>query len=455
MDAISENGTASARATAQPVLGAERIAAIDVLRGVAVLGILLMNITGFALPFAASFDPTVGGGHTGSNLWVWAVGAVLFEGKMRAIFSMLFGAGMLVLTSRLEQRGLAAEAADIYYRRLLWLLAFGLVHAYFIWWGDILFFYAVLGLLLYPLRRLSARVLIAAGLVLLLIGAGRSLASAIDMRATRDAAKSAEAAAAAGQSLTDEQKRAQAASNEQASGPRPSAEELSKEIEAYRGSYLDAFRQRTGLLTSGQPQWLFNYFVYDIGGMMLLGIGLLKLRVFTAALPMRAYMALAAVGYGIGIPVATLAVSHDIRSGFEPLTLAFGTVLHALARIPVALGHVAVVMLVCKAGVVRWLRTALAAVGQTAFSCYIAESLICTTLFYGYGFGLFARLDRFQQLLVVLAVWVVLLIVSPLWLKRFRFGPLEWLWRSLTYLERQPMRLDRLADSSPAAAQVR
>jgi uncharacterized protein len=113
------------------------------------------------------------------------------------------------------------------------------------------------------------------------------------------------------------------------------------------------------------------------------------------------------------------------------------------------------VMLVCKAGVVRWLRTALAAVGQTAFSCYIAESLICTTLFYGYGFGLFARLDRFQQLLVVLAVWVVLLIVSPLWLKRFRFGPLEWLWRSLTYLERQPMRLDRLADSSPAAAQVR
>src|SRR4029453_12938430 len=105
MDAISENGTASARATAQPVLGAERIAAIDVLRGVAVLGILLMNISGFALPFAASFDPTVGGGHTGSNLWVWAVGAVLFEGKMRAIFSMLFGAGMLVLTSRLEHRG--------------------------------------------------------------------------------------------------------------------------------------------------------------------------------------------------------------------------------------------------------------------------------------------------------------------------------------------------------------
>jgi uncharacterized protein len=364
---------------------------------------------------------------------------------------MLFGAGMLVLTSRLEQRGLAAQAADIYYRRLLWLLAFGLVHAYFIWWGDILFFYAVLGLFLYPLRRLSARVLIAAGAVLLLIGAGRSLASAIDMRAARDAATSAEAAAAAGQTLSDQQKQAQAAWKKQVSGARPSAEELSKEIAAYRGSYLDALRQRSGFLTSGQPQWLYNYFVYDIGGMMLLGIGLLKLRVFTAGLPIRAYLVLAAVGYGIGIPVATLAVSHDIRSGFDPLTMAFGTVLHALARTPVALGHVAVVMLVCKAGLVQWLRTALAAVGQTAFSCYIAESLICTTLFYGYGFGLFARLDRFQQLLVVLAVWVVLLIVSPIWLRWFRFGPLEWLWRSLTYLEWQPMRLRRLADSSPAA----
>jgi uncharacterized protein len=439
----------TATPAARPVLGSERVAAMDVLRGVAVLGILLMNIAGFAMPFAASFDPTLGGGHTGRNLQVWAIGAVLFEGKMRAIFSMLFGAGMLVLTTRLERRGLAAEAADVYYRRLLWLLAFGLIHAYFIWWGDILFFYAVLGLFLYPLRRLSPRLLIVAGSVLLLILAGRSLSSAIEFRQARDAARSAESAAAAGQSLTDEQKQAMTTWNDQLRGVRPRAEELAKEIAAYRGTYLDALTQRAGFLVSGHPQWLYTYFVFDIGGMMLLGIALLKLNVFTAELSSRAYAAIAVIGYGCGIPLATFAVAHDIRSGFEPVGMAFGTVLHALARTPVALGHVAVVMLVCQGRLVPWVTRRLAAVGQTAFSCYIAESLICTTIFYGYGFGLFGRVDRFQQLLVVLAVWLVLLAVSPIWLRNFRFGPLEWLWRSLTYLERQPM---RVVDRAPAAS---
>src|SRR4029453_6469567 len=154
------NGLLTVSASAGPALGAERVRAMDTLRGVAVLGILLMNILGFAYPFAASFDPTVAGGVTGANLWIWAVNTTLFEGKMRAIFSMLFGAGMLVLTSRLEQRGLGAQAADVYYRRVLWLLAFGLIHAYFIWWGDILFFYAVLGLFLFPFRRLPAWTLV-------------------------------------------------------------------------------------------------------------------------------------------------------------------------------------------------------------------------------------------------------------------------------------------------------
>ena len=442
-------------AHAGPVLGVERIAAMDVLRGVAVLGILLMNITGFAWPFAASFNPTVGGGTTGLNLWVWGVNTVLFEGKMRAIFSMLFGAGMLVLTSRLEQRGLAAESADVYYRRLLWLLAFGLLHAYFIWWGDILFFYAVLGLFLYPLRRLSARTLMVAGLALLLIGAGRGLWSAMDLRWAQQAGRAAEAAAASGQTLTDEQKRALTAWNEQRQrGGGPPAEELTRETAAYRGTYPDTLFWRVGFLSSEQPQWLYSYFVFDIGGVMLLGIGLLKLRFLDAGLPLRTYIAIAVVGYGVGIPIAAVAVSHDIRSGFDSTTMALGSVLHAVARLPVAFGHIAVVMVVWKAGVLRWLTQPLAAVGQTAFSCYIAQSLICTTLFYGYGFGLFARLERYQQMLVVLAVWLVLLIVSPLWLRRFRFGPLEWLWRSLTYLERQPMRLRQRDAALPTPAAV-
>jgi uncharacterized protein len=433
-----------------PVLGEERIRAMDTLRGVAVLGILLMNILGFAYPFAASFDPTLAGGTTGVNLWIWAANTTLFEGKMRAIFSMLFGAGMLVLTSRLEARGRAAEAADIYYRRLLWLLAFGLVHAYFIWWGDILFFYAVLGLFLFPLRRLSSRTLVIAGLVLLLIGAGRGLLSALDLRGVRAAAQAADAAASRGQTLTDAEKQAQSTWQERVKDAKVDPEALNKEIAAYRGSYLDGLRQRAGFLASGQPQWLYHFFVFDIGGMMLLGIGLLKAGVLSGRLSSRAYAVLALGGYGVGVPLAALAVSHDISSAFDPATMGMGSVLHAIARVPVALGHVAVVMLICRAAILRWITSSLSAVGQMAFSCYVAESLICTTLFYGYGLGWFSHLQRYQLYIVVLSVWAVLLIVSPIWLARFTFGPLEWVWRSLTYLHRQPMRPTPAPAETPA-----
>ncbi len=424
---------------------------MDTLRGVAVLGILLMNILGFAYPFAASFDPTVAGGVTGANLWIWAVNTALFEGKMRAIFSMLFGAGMLVLTSRLEQRGLGAQAADIYYRRVLWLLAFGLIHAYFIWWGDILFFYSVLGLCLFPFRRLSARALVAAGVVLLLIGAGRNLPSAIELNAVQAAARAADRAAAGGQPLRDDQKAAQKAWQDRLKEARPKPDDLKRETDAYRGTYASAFEQRAGFLITGHPKWLYHFFVYDIGGMMLVGIGLMKLGVFTARLSFQAYALFALVGYGVGLPLASFAVSRDISTGFDPATVALGSTLHAIGRLPIALGHVAVVMLVCKAGVLRWITAPLAAVGQTAFSGYILTSLICTTIFYGYGFGQFGYLQRYQLYVIVIGVWLFLLVASPLWLTRFRFGPLEWAWRSLTYVQRQPMRIVR-STPGPVAA---
>ena len=436
-------------AAASPVLGAERISAMDTLRGVAVLGILLMNILGFAYPFVASFDPRAAGGVTGANLWIWAANTTLFEGKMRAIFSMLFGAGMLVLTSRLEQRGLGAQAADVYYRRLLWLLVFGLIHAYFIWWGDILFFYSVLGLFLFPFRRLPARVLVTAGVVLLLIGAGRGLLGALDVRAVKAAAHAADTAAAAGQTLTDAQKDAQKAWAERVKQSAADPEALKRETDAYLGGYISGLRQRAGFLATGHPKWLYHFFIFDIGGMMLVGIGLLKMNVFTARLSFRHYALLALFGYGVGVPLASLAVWDDVTSGFDPVTVALGSVVHAVARLPVALGHVAIVMMICKAGILRWITMPLSAVGQTAFSGYILTSIICTTIFYGYGFGQFGRLDRYQLYMIVVGVWLVLLIVSPLWLKRFRFGPLEWLWRSLTYVQRQPMSVRALPGASP------
>ena len=442
LDALGDEAAGTpATATTAPLAISERVRSIDVLRGVAVLGILLMNITGFALPFSASFDPSVAGGASGASLWVWAVNAVLFEGKMRAIFSMLFGAGLIVLTSRLEQRGAGIETADICLRRLLWLIAFGLVHAYFIWWGDILFFYGVVGLFLFPLRNLPARALVTAGIVLLSIHCLRGQLNALDTERVRTAALEADRAAAAGAVLTGEQKEAQGAWARRLEEARPSQEALNKDLAAYRGGFGEVLRTRAGFVAMSQAPALYHFFFLDAGGMMLLGMGLFKLRFFSASLPARHYWTAALVGCGVGLPLAALAAQHDIASGFDPVTMAFGQVLGAAARVPIAIALVAVVMLVYRAGILTWLTSRLGGVGQMAFTNYIAQSLICTTLFYGYGFGLYGHLQRYQLYYVVLGVWTVQLLVSPIWLRRFRFGPLEWAWRSLTYMQRQPMRL--------------
>src|SRR5215475_8930079 len=148
-----------------PVAQSERITSLDTLRGFALLGILLMNIVAMSMYGAAYDDPTVTGGSTGANLWVWAVLHVLAEGKMRCLFSMVFGAGVVLLTSRIERNG--ASAADIYYRRTLWLMLFGVVHAYLLWVGDILYPYALCALALYPFRKMSAKALLWIGGIIL------------------------------------------------------------------------------------------------------------------------------------------------------------------------------------------------------------------------------------------------------------------------------------------------
>src|SRR5882724_324262 len=143
-----------------PVSRAERISSVDLLRGFSLLGILLMNIVSFGLPGPAYDNPAAAGGSTGWNLYIWATNYILFEGKMRAIFSMLFGAGIFIFTSRLEDRGAGIRTADLYFRRMLWLLAFGMVHAYFFWVGDILYSYALTGLLLFAVRKAPSKYLL-------------------------------------------------------------------------------------------------------------------------------------------------------------------------------------------------------------------------------------------------------------------------------------------------------
>jgi uncharacterized protein len=423
-----------------PVSKKERISSVDVVRGLAVLGILLMNIIGFAFHGAAYADPTVAGGSTGINFWVYALNAVLVDGKMRGIFSLVFGAGVVILTTRAGERGAAADAADIHTRRMIWLMIFGIAHAYLLWWGEILYPYAMLGLVLYPMRRLSPRGLIILGSVLAVLLTLAMAGEAYRGAAMQEEAAAADAALQRGESLTDEQRKAQQDWRDRLKGAKPDARELARVNEAFQGGFVSALKERAGLVA--QFHFVPYYFplFWDMLAMMLFGMAMIKTGVLSAEKSFAFYGRMALIGYGVGIPLSVWYVWRNVGTNFDHIALGFNNILYEPARIPLCLAHVAVVMMIVKARLFSWLTSALAAVGQMALSNYILQSLICSTVFYGYGLGWFGTLERLQVYYVVLACWIVHLVWSPWWLQRYRFGPLEWCWRSLTYWRRQPMR---------------
>jgi uncharacterized protein len=427
--------------TLAPVAESERISSIDVMRGVALLGIALMNIVFSGLPVAADWNPKVGGGATGLNLAAFFLQYVLFDGKMRGLFSMMFGASTYLLIGRLDGRGAGLRAAEIYYRRILWLMLIGLVHAYLIWHGDILYPYALLGLVLLPLLRVRPRnLLIAAGVMVLLMTA-EDVGKGFYVRKDHDTALEADQADAAKKPLTDEQKDAKAEWESIRQYFIPTAEDLRKEREMYSGSYFNLVGKRAVLLVKqfhATPFYLDNW---DMLTMMLVGIAFIKTGVLAAERSFAFYWRLLAISYGVCVPIGVFTAWKSWQQGFEPLTTNFTFSTYQLARVGMTLGHAALILLLCKYGVWPAMRARLAAVGKTALSNYIAHSLIYGVVFYGYGFNLFDKLQRYQLYYVVLGMWIFSLVWSPIWLRHFRFGPLEWLWRSLTYWKRQPMKI--------------
>jgi uncharacterized protein len=444
--------TIAAPLAIEPVTRAERISSIDAIRGCALLGILLVNILGFGLPYAAIDDPSVAGGATGANLWAWAINYILFEGKMRALFSMLFGAGVVLLTSRAEERGAGAHIADVYYRRNLWLFVFGLVHAYLIWWGDIMYFYGIAALFLFPFRKLAPKKLLFAGAIVLSLQLPRTILDAYSLQAMRAKAVEADAVSKAGRKLTKEREKDKAAWAEKLKEAKPSAEELKKDIDKLHANYLQILQTRAGIVPMIEAGYFYHIGFFDTAGMMLIGMGLLKLGFFSAKRSYREYAMTALVGYAIALPINCYTVYSDIQSKFDPATMALNATAFDLQRLAVALAHASVVMMIMRAGAMQWLTSRLAAVGQMALSNYLLTSLVCTSIFYGYGFGLFGKLERYQLYYVVAPLWIFQLIVSKIWLAYFRFGPVEWVWRSLTYWRKQPMRLEQAEPVAQLAA---
>jgi uncharacterized protein len=185
----------------------------------------------------------------------------------------------------------------------------------------------------------------------------------------------------------------------------------------------------------------------DIWALMLIGMALFKLGVLQGDRPTGFYVRLAAAGYGFGIVVNSLSTYGMITSNYDIIATTFWNAPYELGRVAVALGHASIVILLAQSESMRWLTDRLAAVGQMAFSNYISHSIIYALFFYAPGLRMFGQLQRYQLYYVVLGMWILSLAWSPIWLRYFRFGPLEWCWRSLTYWQRQPMRR-----RAPAAA---
>ena len=422
-----------------PVRGTDRITALDVLRGVALLGILLMNITGFGLDFWAYVDPTVQGGSTGYNLYVWVMNNMFFEGTMRAMFSMLFGVGMVLMTSRMIRKGGGIEVADIYYRRTIWLLIFGVIHGYLILWtGDILYAYGLFGLFLFPFRNTDARKLIAAAALLTLGGMAlgaydynqkmkyyEQYQQAQAYEKEEDVPKEILEGKEAWVALVDEMK--------------PSAEKVQENTESMHKGYIDLVLFLAPINRFMQSTFNYDYNPWDVLAMMLLGMALFKLRVITAERSKKAYLLMILIGYGLGLSVNYYETRLILESGFSIPSFYKAGMTYPVGRIAVSFGHIGLVMLFCKLGIISFLRKSLAAVGRMALTNYIMHSVICAFVFTGIGFSLYGKLQRYELYYVVISIWIFQLIASPIWLRYFRFGPLEWVWRTLTYKQRQPL----------------
>jgi len=431
-------------------LGREnRIMVIDSLRGMALLGILMMNIPFFGKAFELHYNLDILGEYSGPNYWSWWVVNGLFEGTMRAIFSMLFGAGAILLLDRMEKKPLEGiTPADIYYRRLIWLLIFGLINAYiFLWPGDILYTYAITGLFLFPFRKLRAPKLALFGFAFMVFATIQSTGKFSAAGETRLKGESALIAEKQNKKLTETQKKEKAAWIEfqQEHSKKHYKEKIAESNENMKKGYFEIQSELASVNKYIETTDFYTELFFDALAFFLIGMALFKVRFLTGDRSLQEYAAVAFFAYGIGLPLSYWIGKTAINNHFDPSLQwqTFNVNLYHVKRFLLAMGHISFVLILYKLRIANFLLKLMSNVGQMAFTNYLMQSLICTFLFYGYGFGLFGQLERYQLYEVVAAIWLFQIVFSAIWLQFFRFGPFEWVWRSLTYWTRQPFLKDQ------------
>jgi uncharacterized protein len=399
-----------------PVSSRDRIETLDVLRGFALLGILAMNIRGMAAPLSAYLYPYALFDYSGASRAAYLFTSVVFDLKMMGLFSMLFGLSVLLYSAKSTESG--RPPRGLWFRRMGWLLAIGLVHAYFIWGGDILVPYALCGMLiLWWVRRLPAPALMVGAIALLGIGAALTVVHGLTWDGMTDAERAQEAAMMM-----------------------PTPAQAREQLGWMLGSYTETVARHAPSVLMFETLFFVTFFLWRCSGMMLLGMALYKWGFLDGRWATRAYVQTAALCIPIGLGLAWYGTVQLERVRFALPPRILLDLWNYTGAVLASVGYAAVLILVVKHGALSRVRRALAAVGQTALSNYLLHSVITSLLFLGWGVGLAGQFDYAEQLGVMVVIWALQLMVSPVWLARYYFGPAEWLWRSLTYWHRQPMR---------------
>jgi uncharacterized protein len=379
---------------------------------------------------------------TGANFYVWAAERGLFEGTMRGLFSILFGAGSFIFICRLEKQKKGLEPADIFFRRMLWLLAFGLINAFiFLWPGDILYPYALCGILLFPFRNWSPKKLMVAALFLLAVGTYRENSKLYQDKKIVRQGQIAEALDSKKQKLNDQQKEdlkkwqgfKEEATN---AGMMKKAAEETKQVQ--NKSYADIFRFYVDINMMIQSVFFYNSW-FDMLLLFFVGIALFKSGFLLGKTPLWLYVLVAVVGIAAGLTMNYFLLKAEYQNRFDYLAFIqkWDVSFYQVRRVLQTLGYLSLLILLYKIVPFRKLLNVFAPVGQMAFTNYLSQSIITSVIFY--GFALYGKLQRYEVYYFVAGIWIFQIIFSHLWLRYFLFGPFEWVWRSLTYLQKQPM----------------
>ncbi|MCE7996467.1 MAG: DUF418 domain-containing protein [Roseivirga sp.] len=392
-----------------------RFASLDVIRGIAILGILLMNIQSFSMIGQAYLNPMAYGDMTGLNKWVWIVSHVFADQKFLSIFCILFGASIVMIAEKTEAK--TGRSLKVHYSRNLWLLIIGLAHGYLFWYGDILAPYAACSFALYFFRKLPAKALIGMGIIIFSISSFIHIYEGMKVF-----------------------KLPQSTLDQMSGGWTPNQRIIDKNTAAYLGSFSDQLAQRAKTLHMMQTVLFPTFYVWRISGLMLIGMALFKSGFLLGKSTSHSYKRVFIRAASIGLALVVCGLLFNFYHSWQlKYSMFFGAEFNYWGSLCIAMAYISGIILWIKSGKSARLRERFASVGRMALSNYLLQTLICTSIFYGFGLGMFGQVSRTGQLGIVVALWVLQLLISPVWLRYFQFGPMEWLWRSLTKMKAQPL----------------